>query len=103
MTTDKRILWEQGHWRCEYRAENATERASVRVFSGDTLLFVHRDRNPEELLRVAEEWSRLFASLWGEDNGPARLELPRDFEDRRTAHDERRRVPRGGRRATDWR
>jgi hypothetical protein len=103
MTTEPRTLWEHGHWRCEYRPQTARELPSIRVFSEGKLLFVQHDRSPDALLRVAEHWSQLCADLWRKANDPARHDVPPELPDRRGGPDDRRRLRRGGRRATDWR
>jgi hypothetical protein len=91
------VIWEHGHWRCEYSVQEGRRGGTVRVFSGDMLLLTHRAATLDELLHVAQDWSRLFARIWGDD------EAERLHPDRRGGRGERRRVARGGRRGDDHR
>jgi hypothetical protein len=100
MTTERRILWEHGLWRCEFWPQTDAELASIRVFSGDKLLFVYSDRSSDALLHIAEDWSRVYAEPWGEEN-PSPQMLPPGQPDIRDGPTDRRRVRRGGRRATE--
>ena len=90
------VLWRTARWHCE--CGYSPHEWTLRLFVDDVIASECVVDNVAEMVRIAQQWRHAVLSDHSAPN-PAASAKPQP--DRRQNAEERRAVPRGGRRATD--